>query len=496
MVSNSNRRADRIRLRAPVILMVLAATAVPVELRPLGHPTVDFGIYASDVVANVMGYAPVGIVLGELGLLRAVTAAAVMSAFAESSQLVMLHRTSSAIDLASNVIGAFLGASISAHWRIRSPSFRINKWNTLFAATVAFALILLVWATVGPTPSMRGVTSPGNLEAYWKLDETGGRVAFDSSGDGLNGTFSTEPKRVVDVMGRSVALDGAKDYIDFGRSKALRLVGSMTIGAWIKPSSFPVDDAAIVSQLHGGFGYQLDTTVDQGPRTIGFKLTNACGGLMARYGVTPLVVHSWYHVAGVYNAEERTLDVYLNGKLDNGFLVGPVTGTQHSSRSAVYVGKRSDLEGYQFAGFIHDVRIYSFALTDTEIAAVMRGEVIDRVAAHRVEGSSVNSRRSVGHSTEQCSQCAVFSEGGDEKVPAVAATLGMLVAFACVGLWPSAGSLLYLFPSFAAGLFLLPATASALPSFNLWMIPLVSFAGGASLAVSVRRQNDPDYPDH
>jgi hypothetical protein len=87
----------------------------------------------------------------------------------------------------------------------------------------------------------------------------------------------------------------------------------------------------------------------------------------------------------------------------------------------------------------------------------------------------------------------VFSEGDDEKVPAVAATLGVLVAFACVGLWPSAGSLLYLFSSFAAGLLLLPATASTLPSFTLWMIPLVSLAGGASVVVSLRRPNDPNH---
>jgi hypothetical protein len=320
MVSNSNRVADRIRLRAPVILLVLAATAVPVELRPLGHVTVDFGIYGSDVVANVLGYVPVGIVLGELGLLRAVTASALISAFAESSQLAMLHRTCSAIDLATNVIGAFLGAVISAQWRIPSPSFRINRSNSLIAATVAFVLILLVWGAAGPTPSTRGATSPGTLEAYWKLDETGGRVAFDSSGHGLNGRFSREPKSLTGVVGRTVTLDGAKDYIDFGRSSALRLVGSMTISAWIRPSSFPVDDAAIVSQFHGGFGYQVDTKVDRGPRTIGFKLTNACGDLMARYGATPLAVHAWYHVAGVYDAEKRTLDVYLNGKLDNGRL--------------------------------------------------------------------------------------------------------------------------------------------------------------------------------
>ena len=85
----------------------------------------------------------------------------------------------------------------------------------------------------------------------------------------------------------------------------------MTISAWINSTAFPYDDAAIVSQRHRDFGYQLDTTIDRGPRTIGFKLTNACGDLMARYGATPLVLGSWYHVAGVYDADARTLDVYL-----------------------------------------------------------------------------------------------------------------------------------------------------------------------------------------
>jgi hypothetical protein len=73
----------------------------------------------------------------------------------------------------------------------------------------------------------------------------------------------------------------------------------------------------------------------------------------------------------------------------------------------------------------------------------------------------------------QTFRCAVFSEDDDEKVPAVAARLDVLVAFACVSLWPSAGSLLYLFSRFAAGL-LLPAAASTLASFTPWMIPLDS----------------------
>ena len=494
MASNNNRRVDGIGLRAPVILLILAATAIPVELRPFRHATVGFGIFGYDVAENIAGYLPLGIVLGELGVLRAVIIAALMSVFAESSQLLMLHRDCSAIDLASNVIGAFLGAIISAHWRIQAASFRIGRWKTLTAAVLAFALVLLVWAAKGPAPNARGATSAGTLEAYWKLNEGGGRVALDSSGHGLNGKFRGAPKRVEGMMGPAVMLSGMKDYIDFGRSTALRLSGSMTISAWIKPSSFPVDDAAIVSQFHGGFGYQLDTTVDSGPRTIGFKLTNVCGDLMARYGATPLAVNSWYQVAGVYNASERTLDVYLNGKLDNGQLLGLVTGRQHSSRSAVYVGKRSDAAGFEFAGSIEDVRIYSFALTNTEIAKVTQGKAIDGVEAG-LAGSGIDGSGGLGRLVRPSSRCTVISEGGDERIPAEVATLGVLVTFACIGLLPSSGSLLYLFSSFAAGLLLLLVTASVLPSFNLWTIPLISLAGGASVVFSLHRQNHPGQAD-
>jgi hypothetical protein len=98
----------------------------------------------------------------------------------------------------------------------------------------------------------------------------------------------------------------------------------MTIAAWINSHAFPRDDAAIVS-AHDGLGFQLDTTIDQGPRTIGFKLANDRGQLMMRYGRTSLVKDRWYHVAGVFDAANRTLDVYLNGRLDDGCLVGEVT---------------------------------------------------------------------------------------------------------------------------------------------------------------------------
>ncbi len=150
------------------------------------------------------------------------------------------------------------------------------------------------------------------------------------------------------------------------------MTGSMTISGWVYARSFPVDDAAVVSKRAvGEFGYQLDVTVDRGPRTIGFKLTNSSGGAMFRYGATALQVNGWYHVAGVYDAATQSLHVYLNGQLDDGALVGTVSASQQGSAENVTIGRRAGRTGFEFAGLIDEVRIYSRALTLAEIQTDM-----------------------------------------------------------------------------------------------------------------------------
>jgi hypothetical protein len=475
-MEHNNPSGIRIAWQTPVITLILAATAIPIEFRSPGQIILDYGFSSDDIAANVLGYMPLGIVLGRAGLLRAVMVAALISLFAETSQFVMMHRHPSVIDLAANVLGAVFGAAVAARRKIHSPVFSIQRWQTSISAVVAFLIVLGVWATSADPVSARGATAPGELETHWTFDETGDRAALDSSGHGLNGTFRGKPMRVPGVKGGAMKLDGSSDYIDFGHSTALRLVGSMTITAWINSTSYPVDDAAIVSN-RGDVGYQLDTTVDRGPRTIGFKLNDECGRMMARYGRTPLSVNTWHHVAGVYDAEAHTIDVYLNGELDDGFLLGSVSGAQRSSRQRVYVGRRSSSRGCEFAGAIDDVRIYSRALTKSDIGAVMHGTPM---AAKSAGGSSHRIRDSVG-------PCAVVTDKEDAKIPGAAATLGVMVAVVCLGLWPSAGALLCLTASLAAGLLLVPATSSTLPLFDLWMVPLISLAGGVSVTFSLHR---------
>lgn len=196
---------------------------------------------------------------------------------------------------------------------------------------------------------------------------------------------------------------------------------------------------------------------------------------MARYGATPLVTGTWYHVAGVYDAQAKTMDVYLNGKPDNGFLLGPVTGSQLSSRSNVYVARRP-MKSFEFAGSLDDVRIYSSALTQTEIMTVMNGKPLDTLTLAR--GNVAPGGRGT--------DCAVRSDAEDARIPGAVAALGVLVAIVCMGLWPTGGQLLGLAVSLSAGFFFFATRASSLPSFNLWMMPLVSFAGGVSIAISIK----------
>ena len=84
---------------------------------------------------------------------------------------------------------------------------------------------------------------------------------------------------------------------------------------------------------------------------------------------------------------------------------------------------------------------------------------------------------------------SVLSDNEDKVLPFAATLLGALVAVACVGpgrRLPAGRAVRE--PD--AGWLLLGFTAPNLPAFDTWILPVVALAGGASVAVSVRRSRD------
>src|SRR6185312_1950217 len=84
-----------------------------------------------------------------------------------------------------------------------------------------------------------------------------------------------------------------------------------------------------------------------------------------RYSNTTRALNTWYHIAGVYNASTRALDVYVNGVLDSGTLRGTIPASQILQSVNVNIGRRTG--GYYFNGVIDEIRVYNRALSQTEI---------------------------------------------------------------------------------------------------------------------------------
>ena len=252
----------------------------------------------------------------------------------------------------------------------------VEKLRKLAVGRLALACSTFLLALVALVPSATPAQSAAGLVAGYAFNEGLGTSAVDASGSGLTGTLTNGAGWGTGRNAGAVLLDGVNDFVELGNPALLQLTGSMTVSAWVNSAAFPVDDAAIVSKRAGGeVGYQLDTTVDRGPRTIGFKLTNSSGGNMFRYGATTLQANTWYHVTGVYNAATSELHVYLNGQLDDGTLLGTVTATQQNSSANVNIGRRPGFSNFNLNGRIDDARIYNRALTPTEIQADMNTPV-------------------------------------------------------------------------------------------------------------------------
>lgn len=472
------RRPTRsLSLTAPVIFLIVAATAIPVQFRsPRAADVTLVSSDLSDIAANVVLYVPLGMVLGGAGVLRATLIGAALSTAAESGQLVMLHRDPSLIDVLTNLAGAGLGAWLFGRRNDRWRRIGLRRWMAIPSLGVALAAPLYVASQAGRPVNPRGVSQPGALEAAWSFDRPDGRVATDGSPNHLDGRFRRAPAATAGILGGAAVFERG-NYLRVPQATALRLEGSMTITAWINSTVETRDDAAVVSQLTLDRGYQLDTTVDRGERTIGYKLTDACGQLMIRYGATPLTRGTWHHLAGVYDATARTLHVYLDGRLDDGDQVGEVSGVQRSGRGPVYVGRRPGTGSwFDFGGALDDVRVYSFALSEAQVGEVMAGASV----------ASRDDPRAPRPPTVERQECAGLTDREDKDRPIAAAVMGLFLALAIAIVWPNAGPWAGPAVALAAGLVFVVTSATGLPAFNLWALPLTACLGAVCVQQSRR----------
>ena len=202
---------------------------------------------------------------------------------------------------------------------------------------------------------------PG-LVGHWKLNETAGTTAVDSSPKLNNGTYTggvtlNQAGPYPGVGAVAADLDGANDYVAVPNESLYDITGPITVAAWIKVDAFDQQFQTIISKGDGAWRLSREGTSN--------LLHFACTGLTSPHLTSSSGVNdgAWHHIAGVYNGSQMRL--YIDGKLDQSL---NSTGTITANNEPVQIGQNSQQSNRNWEGGLFDVRVYDMALSAAEIA--------------------------------------------------------------------------------------------------------------------------------
>ena len=174
------------------------------------------------------------------------------------------------------------------------------------------------------------------IRGHWRLQETSGTTAVDTSSFANNGTYTNgvtlAASTAVPSDGAIAAtFDGVNDYVAIPNEANFDLTGAITVACWIKVDVFDADFQAIVTK--GDSAWRLAR--EGNTNFVQF----ACTGLttLKVVSVTSVNDGQWHHVAGVYTGSQ--LQIYIDGQLNNSVAS---SGAITTNAYAVEIGRNGE----------------------------------------------------------------------------------------------------------------------------------------------------------
>lgn len=162
-----------------------------------------------------------------------------------------------------------------------------------------------------------------------------------------------------------LSLNGTNQYTDVAQGTVFAPRGTYTVEAWFNPSTitcaYSASTGCSILSHPGNFNLMIgDSTIRV---ELGFN--GNLGSTSISTGATP-VANTWQHIALVKNGASAT--IYLNG---SAISTSTISGYSSAATSGNSFRVGYDSSSRYFSGGIDEVRLYSTALTQTEIRTDM-----------------------------------------------------------------------------------------------------------------------------
>lgn len=216
------------------------------------------------------------------------------------------------------------------------------------------------------------ITDP-NLAGFWSFDRDEKNVAIDWSGQGRHGRILGEPNAVAGANLGAWSFDGVDDCIEV--PQAVANASDVTLMAWIN-AEIP---GAAGTTARQGSGLLWSDAAGGGDHftlaVLGRKLAfeTGPGGNPNTISMQDVVTGEWTHVAVTRSETSRQVQIFVNGASD---ATGDHTGDRNIGAGSQMIIGANVLDSRYFKGAIDEVRVYARVLSQSEVASLMRGNLL------------------------------------------------------------------------------------------------------------------------
>ncbi|MDB5156186.1 MAG: 5-Nucleotidase domain protein [Mucilaginibacter sp.] len=229
----------------------------------------------------------------------------------------------------------------------------------------------IVNQSIQSTGKLKVQSMNSNLVAYWPMDGNGA----DLSGNGHTATITGSVTATTDQFGNAnhaMHFDNSTttgNFMTVADAADLRLSNTdYTINAWVQLDNYNSSSGSqIMSKRDSGpNGWGCSITGTGYPPGAGFSYigvgAHAGGNAISHATVS---TSAWHMVTYVYHNATGIFDLYIDGVLDT---PPPAAAVMSSSTANLTIGYDGATSNYYFNGDMDEIRIYSKALTASDIS--------------------------------------------------------------------------------------------------------------------------------